>query len=72
MMRMEIAFEQRNTTLFATLRRDPPKDAAPLELEAHDSVWNMLVKFCDTGKIAFHAPAPCAHPEPKPLLSAQP
>ena len=50
MMRMEIAFEQRNTTLFATLWRDPPKDAAPMERAAHDRIWNALTRFCETNK----------------------
>ena len=72
MMRLEIDFEQRDTTLFATLRRDHPKNAAPLELEAHNRIWNALTKFCGTNKIALHIPAPITPLEPKPLLSAQP
>ena len=45
MMRMEIVFEQRNTTLFATLWRDPPMEAAPMERAAHDRIWNALTRF---------------------------
>ena len=68
MMRMEIAFEQRNTTLFATLWRDSPKDAAPMERAAHDRIWNALTRFCETNKIGLYIPTS----EPKPELSAQP
>jgi hypothetical protein len=72
MMRMEITFEQRNTTLFATLWRDSPKDAAPMERAAHDRIWNALVRFCETNKIGLHIPAAPIQPQPKPKLSAQP
>lgn len=72
MMRMEIDFEQRGATLFATLLRDSPKDAAPMEREAHDRVWSGLAKFCGAHKIALQVPAPLDPVEPKPLLSAQP
>ena len=68
MMRMEITFEQRNTTLFATMRRDDPRKAAPAERDAHDRIWNALARFCGTNKIALNIPAA----EPKPKLSAQP
>ena len=68
MMRMEIEFEQRGSTLFATMRRDPPNKAASAEREAHDRVWNALVRFCSTNKIGLYIPAT----EPKPKLSAQP
>lgn len=64
MMRMEITFEQRNTTLFATLWRDPPKDAAPMERAAHDRIWNALVRFCESNKIGLHIPAPPSSPNP--------
>ena len=66
MMRMEIAFEQRNTTLFATLWRDPPKDAAPMERDAHDRIWNALTRFCEANKIALHITATPSSPQPKP------
>ena len=72
MMRMAITFEQRNTTLFATLWRDPPKDAAPMERAAHDRIWNALTRFCETNKIALHTTATPNTPQPKPKLSAQP
>ena len=72
MMRMEIDFEQRGSTLFATLRRDHPKNAAPLELEAHNRIWNALTRFCETNKIALHTTATPSTPQPKPKLSAQP
>ena len=72
MMRIEIAFEQRNTTLFATLWRDPPKDAAPMECDAHDRIWNDLTRFCETNKIALYTTATSCTPQPKPKLSAQP
>lgn len=72
MMRMEIAFEQRAATLSATLSRDPPKDAAPMERAAHDRVWNALVRFCEANKIALHIPASAVSLQPKPKLSAQP
>ena len=72
MMRMEITFEQRDTTLFATLWRDPPKAAAPMERAAHDRIWNALVRFCETNKIAFHTTATPSTLIPKPELSAQP
>ena len=73
MMRLEIDFEQRGATLFATLRRNhPKKNAAPLELEAHNRIWNALTKFCGTNKIALHILPPITPLEPKPLLSAQP
>ena len=72
MMRMEIAFEQRNTTLFATLWRDSPKDAAPMERAAHDRIWNALTRFCETNKIALHTTATPSNLQPKPELSAQP
>ena len=68
MMRMEIDFEQRGTTLFATMRRDDPRKAAPAERDSHDRIWNTLVRFWGTNKIALHVPAA----EPKPKLSAQP
>jgi hypothetical protein len=68
MMRMEIDFEQRGATLFATMRRDPPNKAAPAERDAHDRVWNALVKFCAVNKIGLCIPAT----EPKPKLSAEP
>ena len=72
MMRIEIAFEQRNTTLFATLWRDPPMEAAPMERAAHDRIWNALTWFCETNKIALHTTATPSTPQPKPKLSAQP
>ncbi len=50
MMRMEITFEQRGSTLFATMHRDDPRKAAPTERDAHDRVWNALVRFCSTNK----------------------
>ena len=68
MMRMEIVFEQRESTLFATMRRDDPRKAAPAERDAHDRIWNALVRFCGANKIALNIPAA----EPKPKLSAQP
>ena len=68
MMRMEIDFEQRGATLFATMRRDPPNKAAPAERAAHDVVWNALVKYCAVNKIGQSLPAT----EPKPKLSAEP
>ena len=68
MMRMEITFEQRNTTLFATMRRDDPRTATPAERAAHDRIWNALVRFCNDNKIGLAIPAA----EPKPKLSAQP
>ena len=68
MMRMEIIFEQRDSTLCATMHRDDPRKAAPAERDAHDRIWSALTKFCGTNKIALHIPAP----EPKPKLSAQP
>ena len=68
MMRMVIDFEQRGATLFATMRRDSPNKAAPAEREAHDRVWNALVKFCSVNKIGLHIPTT----EPKPKLSAEP
>ena len=58
MMRMEIIFEQRGSTLFATMRRDDPRKAAPAERDAHDCVWNALVRFCSTNKIALHIHSP--------------
>ena len=57
MMRMEITFEQRGSTLFATMRRDDPRKAAPAERDAHDRVWNALVRFCGANKIALTIPA---------------
>ena len=71
-MRLEIDFEQRGSTLFATMLRDDPRKAAPAERDAHDRIWNALTKFCGTNKIALHIPAPITPLEPKPLLSAQP
>ena len=68
MMRMQIDFEQRGTTLFATMRRDDPRAAAPAEREAHDRIWNALVRFCNTNKIGLYIPST----EPKPKLSAEP
>ena len=68
MMRMEITFEQCRSTLFATMRRDDPRQAAPAEREVHDRIWNALVRFCGTNKIGLYIPTT----EPKPLLSAQP
>lgn len=68
MMRMEIDFEQRGATLFATMRRDDPRTAAPAEREAHDRIWNALVRFCYANKICLHIPTT----EPKPKLSAEP
>ena len=68
MMRMEIVFEQRESTLFATMRRDDPRKAAPAERDAHDRIWNALVRFCETNKIGLYIPTS----EPKPKLSAQP
>ena len=56
MMRMEITFEQRNTTLFATMHRDDPRKAAPAERDAHDRVWNALVRFCNSNKIGLSIP----------------
>lgn len=58
MMRMEIVFEERDGALFATLRRDPPTAAAPVEREAHNQVWNALTRFCEANKIALSIPAP--------------
>ncbi|MCR5840028.1 MAG: hypothetical protein K6G94_10395 [Kiritimatiellae bacterium] len=72
MMRMEIDFEQRGEALLATLRRDSPVDAAPMEQEAHDCVWNGLMKFCSARKITLLIPSPHNPPEPKPFLSSQP
>lgn len=57
MMRMEIIFEQRGSTLFATMRRDDPRKAAPAERDAHDRVWNALVRFCNANKIGLSIPA---------------
>ena len=68
MMRMEITFEQRGSTLFATMRRDDPRKAAHAERSAHDRIWNALVRFCETNKIGLYIPTT----EPKPKLSAQP
>ena len=56
MMRMEIIFEQRGSTLFATMRRDDPHKAAPAERDAHDRIWNALVRFCGTNKIGLTIP----------------
>ena len=72
MMRMEIVFEQRESTLFATMRRDDPRKAAHAERSAHDRIWNALVRFCETNKIALHTTATPSTPQPKPKLSAQP
>lgn len=72
MMRMEIIFEQRDSTLCATMHRDDPRKAAPAERDAHDRIWSALTKFCGTNKIALYIPAPITPLEPKPLLSAQP
>ena len=68
MMRMEITFEQRGSTLFATMRRDDPRKAAPAEHTAHDRVWNALVRYCNANKIGLSIRVI----EPKPELSAQP
>lgn len=57
MMRMEIIFEQRDSTLCATMYRDDPRKAAPAEHDAHDRVWNALVRFCNSNKIGLSIPA---------------
>ncbi len=68
MMRVEIVFEQRDETLFATMHRDNPLEAAPAERAAHDCFFDAFVKVCAARKL----PVFIASSEPKPSLRVKP
>lgn len=68
MMRVEIVFEQRDETLFATMHRDNPLEAAPAERDAQSCVWDAFIKVCAARKIPVFIPPS----QPKPLLRVKP